>query len=47
MLSAVSSSYAECCPDFRPLVLLSQEPSVYLTGVRESTGADFKCINRK
>ena len=47
MFSVLSSTYAECCPDFRPLILLSQEPSVYLTGVRGSTGTDFKCINRK
>jgi len=31
MSSAVWSTYAECCPDFRPSVLLSQKPSVYLT----------------
>lgn len=33
MFSVVSSTYSERCPDFRTLVLLSQEPSVYLTGV--------------
>lgn len=47
MFSVLLSIYARCCPDFRPLVLLSQEPSVYVTEAGRRTGVDFKRFNRK